>query len=228
MVDITHGIEKFDIRNGAFMLASVAPYFPKATIHLAVVDPGVGTTRRPIAIETEKSKFVGPDNGLMIMAAEEQKILRVHEITNTQFTLPNISRTFHGRDIFAPVAAHVAKGAKINHLGPKIADFIKPSFSTVSREGHNIIGEIIHVDGFGNIITNIRPQKIDNDYIQISFGSKHLDVKVSSTYADGISKEPIILMGSHGFLEIALNQGSAAKKFNVKIGKKIVLANLNN
>ena len=113
-IDVTHDVEKFNIREGAFMLASAAPYFPKGTVHLVVVDPGVGTERRAILIETKLGFFVGPDNGVLVLAAKNQGIKHIYQLTNPKFTLPNISGTFHGRDIFAPAAAHLDRGVKLS------------------------------------------------------------------------------------------------------------------
>jgi len=116
IVDVTHLVDKFNVRSGAFALASAAPHFPDGTVHVAVVDPTVGTQRRPIAIETKRGFFVGPDNGLLVLAAEAQSIMRIHEIDSRRFMLPHVSSTFHGRDIFAPAAAHLANGVAIESL----------------------------------------------------------------------------------------------------------------
>ena len=129
LIDITHEVEKFNIRMAAFMLASAAPYFPQGTVHLAVVDPGVGTQRRAILIQTKKSFFVGPDNGILILAAQNQGIEHVYQLTNPTFMLPKISSTFHGRDIFAPAAAHLDKGVQPSEFGPEIKDPINPEFA---------------------------------------------------------------------------------------------------
>ena len=155
LIDITHEVEKFNIRMAAFMLASAAPYFPQGTVHLAVVDPGVGTQRRAILMQTKKSFFVGPDNGILILAAQNQGIEHVYQLTNHTFMLPKISSTFHGRDIFAPAAAHLDKGVQPSEFGPEIKDLTKPEFASVKRANSSLIGEVMHIDGFGNIITNI-------------------------------------------------------------------------
>ena len=160
LIDITHEVEKFDVRMAAFILASAAPYFPQGTVHLAVVDPGVGTQRRAIIIQTKKSFFVGPDNGILILAAQNQGIEHVYQITNPTFMLPKISSTFHGRDIFAPAAAHLDKGVPPKEFGPEIKDLTKPEFASVKQTNGSLIGEVIHIDGFGNIITNITEKDI--------------------------------------------------------------------
>jgi S-adenosylmethionine hydrolase len=225
LIDITHDIEKFNIRMAAFMLASAAPYFPEGTVHLAVVDPGVGTQRRAILIQTKKGFFVGPDNGILILAAQSQGIEHVYQLTNPKFMLPKISSTFHGRDIFAPAAAHLEKGVKPIEFGPEINDPIKPGFAKVKRRNSSLIGEVMHIDGFGNIITNINEKLVQNyaKKVNVELPSISLILTVGKAYAQAKPKEPIVLIGSHGFMEIALNQGSAAEKFHAKAGDKIVL-----
>ncbi len=226
IVDITHEVEKFNIRMAAFMLASAAPYFPQDTAHLAVVDPGVGTQRRAILIQTKKSFFVGPDNGLLILAAQNQGIEHVYQLTNHTFMQAKISGTFHGRDIFAPAAAQLDKGVQPREFGPEIKDITKPEFVSVKQTGSSLIGEVMYIDGFGNIITNINEtdmvqspaEKVNVDLPDIS-----LKLTLGKTYAETKRKEPIALIGSHGFVEIALNQGNAAEKFQAKAGDKIVV-----
>ena len=178
----------------AFMLASAAPYFPQGTVHLAVVDPGVGSQRRAILIQTEKGFFVGPDNGILVLAAQNQGIEHIYHLTNPKFMLHKISSTFHGRDIFAPAAAHLDKG-------------VLPT-------------------GFGNIITNINETDMVQNHaklVKVELPDISLKLTFGKTYAEAKPKELIALIGSHGFLEIALNQGNAAEKFHVKTGDKIVV-----
>ena len=227
IVDVTHEIAKFNIRMGAFMLASAVPYFPKGSVHVAVVDPGVGTRRRPIVIQTQRSFFVGPDNGLLVLAAEKQGILRVHELTNPRFMLPKVSNTFHGRDIFAPAAAHLLNGVKPAEFGPEIREVAKPEFAEVTRKNNLLLGEALHVDGFGNIITNINEKEVAQSHVKgaltVELASYKLKLKLGKAYGEAEPQEPLALIGSHGFLEIALNQGSAAAKFETKPGDKIKL-----
>jgi len=226
IVDITHEVEKFNIRLAAFMLASAAPYFPQGTVHLAVVDPGVGTQRRAILIQAKKSFFVGPDNGILILAAQNQGIEHVYQLTNCTFMLAKISSTFHGRDIFAPAAAHLDKGMQPREFGSEIKDVTKPEFVSVKRAKCSLIGEVMHIDGFGNIITNINEtDMIQNHAEKVNIELPHISLKLilGKTYAETKPKEPTALIGSHGFVEIALNQGNAAEKFHVKAGDKIVV-----
>jgi S-adenosylmethionine hydrolase len=227
IVDVTHEVEKFNIRMGAYMLASAAPYFPEGTVHVAVVDPGVGTQRRQIIVQSKRNFFVGPDNGLLILAAEAQGIKRMYEITSRRLMLPHVSSTFHGRDIFAPAAAHLANGVPPEDFGPEITDAVKPGFTKVTRDKDTLAGEVLHVDGFGNIITNIRAKDLADfkeGMVQAEFSSHRLQLKVSRTYAEAKPQEALALIGSHNYLEIALNQGNAAAKFHAKAGDKITLS----
>jgi hypothetical protein len=224
LIDITHNVEKFNIRLASFMLASAAPYFPKGTVHLAVVDPGVGTERRPILVQTSKGFFVGPDNGVLMVAAQSQGIEHVHELLNPNLMVPQTSDTFHGRDIFAPAAAYLDKGVKPHEFGPEIKNPILPQFSIVEQINGVLACEVLHIDSFGNIVTNITEKSLPNSLIfNVKLSHVALKLKFGKTYAEVAPKEPIILVGSHGFVEIAINQGSAADKFKVNLGDKITV-----
>jgi S-adenosyl-L-methionine hydrolase (adenosine-forming) len=222
IIDITHGVEKFNIRIGAFMLASAAPYFLKGTVHLAVVDPGVGTERRAILVQTNQGFFVGPDNGILILAAQCQGIEHTYELTNPKFMLSKVSCTFHGRDVFAPAAAHLDIGVKPFEFGPEIRDLVVPEFASVKRKNGSLIGEVLHVDSFGNLITNISPREIaKSKRVNVKLQNLSQNLTFVKTYALAKPQQPLALIGSHGFLEIALNQGSAAAKFHAVAGDKI-------
>jgi S-adenosylmethionine hydrolase len=228
IVDITHEIEKFNIRTGAYVLASAVPYFPTGTIHVAVVDPGVGTRRRPMLIQTRQGFFVGPDNGLLILAAENQGIKCIHEITNPRLMLPRVSGTFHGRDVFAPAASHLANGVPPKEFGPEIRDAVKPEFTKVTLRKDALTGEVLHIDNFGNIITNISEKEIarirTKDMVNVELPNQKLKLKLCKAYAEAKPKKPLALIGSHNYLEIAINQGNAATKFKAKTGDKIKLS----
>jgi S-adenosyl-L-methionine hydrolase (adenosine-forming) len=227
IVDITHEIAKFDVRMGAYVLASAVPYFPKGAVHVAVIDPGVGTQRRPIIIQTKQSCFVGPDNGLLTLAAEKQGIRRINELANPRFTLPKVSNTFHGRDIFAPAAAHLLRGVKPEDFGPEIPEAVKPEFSKITRRNSTIIGEVLHVDGFGNIITNINEKEFVRSQlknaVRVELQAHKLKLKICKAYGEVEPNKSLAIIGSHGLLEIALNQDNAAEKFKVKIGDTITI-----
>jgi len=222
IIDITHNVEKFNIRMGAFILYSSIQYFPKGTVHVSVVDPGVGTERRGILLQTKKGFFVGPDNGVLVLAAQSQGIEHVYHITNNKLILPEVSTTFHGRDIFAAVAAHLDKDVPPSDFGPEINDTILPDFTSVKLRNGSYFGEVLHIDNFGNIITNINQKEISHSKrVNIKLRNLSLKLAFEKTYAKAKPKKPIALIGSHGFLEIALNQDSAAEKFNIKGGDKI-------
>ena len=228
MVDVTHEIEKFNVRAGAFVLASASTYFPKGTIHVAVVDPGVGTKRRCILVETGQGYFVGPDNGLLMLAAEKQGVKSIREVSSPKFMLPRVSSTFHGRDIFAPAAAHLANGTSLSDFGPEIHDAVKPEFAKVTRSKGMLIGEVLHVDGFGNVITNVNEQDITQlhagDWIIAKLPNCNLRLRFGKTYAEAKPKEALALIGSHGYVEFAVNQGNAAETFQTKAGDKVKLS----
>jgi S-adenosylmethionine hydrolase len=228
IVDITHEVKKFDIRMGAFMLACAAPYFPKGTIHVAVVDPDVGTKRRPLVMSTSQGIFVGPDNGVLVLAALKQDIIGAREITNPKLMLPNVSNTFHGRDVFAPAAAKLANDVPPNSFGPEISEVIKPDFSKVIFDNGALMGEVLHVDGFGNVITNIDARHLGRlhakDMINVKLRSSEMMLKLGKSYAEVNPKEALVLLGSQGYVEIAVNQGNAARKFKAKPGDKITLS----
>jgi S-adenosylmethionine hydrolase len=227
IVDVTHQIEKFNIRMGAYILASASPYFPEGTIHVAVIDPGVGTRRKAILIEAQKSFFVGPDNGVLALAAKNQGIEHVYEITNPKLMLPKISDTFHGRDIFAPAAAHLAKGTPPSEFGPEICKIVTPKFTKIIRRKDVVIGEVVHVDGFGNIITNFREKELESmeikGIINMKLKDTWLKLKLCRAYTEVEAQKPLAIIGSHNFLEISVNQGNAADTFKVKIGDKITI-----
>lgn len=222
LIDITHDVEKFNIRMGAFMLFSAASYFPKGTVHVSVVDPGVGTERRAILVQTKQGFFIGPDNGVLVLAAQSQNIEHIYYLTNDEFMLPQVSSTFHGRDVFASVAAHLDKGVKPSEFGPEINDAVIPDFTSVKRRRGSFIGEVLHIDNFGNVITNINQKEISHaKTVNVKLRNLSLKLTFGKTYAQAKLQNPIMLIGSHGFLEIALNQDSAAEKLHAKAGDKI-------
>jgi hypothetical protein len=227
IIDVSHEIEKFNIRMGVYVLASVSPYFPKGTIHVAIVDPGVGTTRRPIIIQTKHGYYVGPDNGLLTLAATKQGIEHIYRISNKRFMLPKISSTFHGRDIFAPAAAHLANGTLPEEFGPEISKIVTPEFAKIIRRNNTLVGEVIHIDDFGNIITNFGEKELElmnaKALVNVKLEGVKQKLKLCKSYADIKPKKPLAIIGSHNFLEISINQGDAAKHFKIKSGDKVTL-----
>jgi S-adenosylmethionine hydrolase len=225
IVDISHSVPRYDMLAGAFILMMNARYFPTGTVHIAVVDPGVGTKRRMIAIKAVSPDygthyFVGPDNGLLIPTASSMGEFKVYEITNKALFRKEISHTFHGRDIFAPMGAYISKGIDIVGAGKRIYDFVDMDFGEGLRTGGSLEGRVIFIDQFGNIVTNISSEIVDfvsGDILE--FQKK----KVIFQNSYGLFKvsEPLILIGSHGYLEIAINKGNAASYFNIKSGDNL-------
>jgi S-adenosylmethionine hydrolase len=225
IIDITHNIGKFNIQMGAFMLASAASYFPKGTVHVAVVDPGVGTKRRAIVIQTKQAILIGPDNGLLLLAAERQGILGIHELTNPKLRLPEISGTFHGRDVFAPAAAYIEKGVKLERFGPKVDEPVRPEFAQVKHAKDSTLCRVLHIDSFGNIITNVGKAEVPKtEALNVKMDDTQLKLKLKKTYGETKLNEPLALIGSHGFLEIALNRGNAAERYHAKVGMEIAVS----
>jgi S-adenosyl-L-methionine hydrolase (adenosine-forming) len=221
IVDVSHLMDKFSVRMGAFVLASAVPYFPKGTVHIAVVDPGVGTERRAIAIQTKLGFLVGPDNGVLMLAAQKQGIEHIYELSNPKFMLPQVSSTFHGRDIFAPAAAYLEKGAEPQEFGPEITDPVTPKFANVEAKNGALLGEVLHVDSFGNVVTNINPTELkDVKTIKVALHHVSLELPFSKAYGELQLREPLALVGSHGFLELALNRGSFSEKYRVNPGDR--------
>ncbi len=226
IVDISHSVPSHDIRAGAFILMITARYFPSNTVHIAVVDPGVGTKRRALAIRAESESgihyLIGPDNGLLIPAAKSFGDFKVYEITNKALFRKNISSTFHGRDIFVPVGAHISKGLNIIDVGRQIFDYVDLDFGKGIKKDDVVEGRVIFIDSFGNVVTNISKDSVDSqpgDILEI----QKIRVLFYKSYGFCKTGEPLALIGSHGFLEIALNRGNAALFFNKKQGDEIIV-----
>jgi hypothetical protein len=222
MIDLTHDIPPQDLYAARFNLLNAVSYFPQGTIHLVVVDPGVGTSRRGIAVATEFGVLVGPDNGVMSGVWQTASIRQAVELTNREYwRVPNPSTTFHGRDIFAPVAAHIARGVPLKKLGTPIspASLQHIDLPPVSRQGQVVKGVIQHIDHFGNGITNIPAGDVEGDSWRITVGQSTLPW--GATYGDVTSGQPLVLIGSHGWVEIAVNQGSAENMLQFKVGDSV-------
>ena len=227
IVDISHSVPRYDVRTGAFMLMISARYFSQGTVHIAVVDPGVGTQRRAITIKAESPDygthyFVGPDNGLLIPAARSIGEFEVYEITNNALFRKEISDIFHGRDIFAPAGAHISNGMEIGGAGKRIYDFVGMDFGEGKKTGDSLEGRVIFFDPFGNIVTNISSEIMDFGHGDVlEFQKKKVIFQISYGFCK--ESEPLMLIGSHGYLEIAINKGNAASYFNIKSGDIIVI-----
>jgi len=230
IIDISHSIDKFDIRMGAFVLASATRYFPKGTIHVAVVDPGVGTKRRALLVETKHAFYMGPDNGLLMLAAQREGIQHVYAITNPKLMLSHVSSTFHGRDVFAPAAAYLANGTSPTDFGSEISDYAIPRFARPLFKAEELMGEVLHTDDFGNIITNITSKDLEKirakpkSLLSIKMKNKSWKMRFCTAYGDVASKSVLALIGGHDFLEIAVNQGNASRRFKVKVGDAVAVS----
>ena len=224
IIDITHQIPPQNIAAGRFCLMNAYPHFPQGTVHVAVVDPGVGGKRRAIAIELASGFLVGPDNGLLSGVLWEHEAIAVIELTNQNYWYTsNPSNTFHGRDIFAPVGAHLASGVAIQELGTQInpATLVKLDLAECTYQCDRILGCIQYIDHFGNLVTNIPGSSVlgKNWYVQV--GDRF--ISNSLTYADRKIGEVIALIGSHNWVEIAVNSGSAQLQLQMELGSEIVV-----
>lgn len=220
LVDLSHGVDPQDIRAGAFILAEAAAYFPPGTIHLGVVDPGVGSGRRGLAARCRGHYWVGPDNGLFHLIFKHAPDLVMVSLENPAYFRPRVSATFHGRDIFAPVAAHLSLGVDLDRCGPRITDPVCLNFPDRGFSPEAIRGEIVYVDRFGNLVSNI-PAREASRLAERGWGltAGPLSLRgLARTYADGAPGEFLALEGSHGFLEIACAMDNAARRLNAGVG----------
>ncbi len=226
LVDITHGLSHHRLPEAAFKLATIAGYFPKGTIHLVVVDPGVGGARRPILIKTKAHYWVGPDNGLFTQILRAFPDFRVFHLTNPKYFLNPVSHTFHGRDIFAPAAAHLSRGLPMTAFGKPLSDPVLLNLPEPAVKNNVLIGQVVYADRFGNLITNlsqalVKPRSNPAEII-IGIGSNRLQ-GLRESYAQAKPGELLALFGSSGYLEIACNLGSAAKTVGYEEGKRMVI-----
>jgi S-adenosylmethionine hydrolase len=222
-------IEEFDVRMGAFVLASAAPYFPEGAINVAVVDPGVGTKRRALLVQTNSAFYIGPDNGILMLAAKKNQIRHAFVLSDPEFMLPRISATFHGRDVFAPAAAYLASGVNPEKFGPEIEDYVVPSFVQPELRAKDLASEILHIDNFGNVISNVSIDDLKKAGIKVGerLAIRHKSdcfyANVVKAYGDVERGSLLTLIGSHGFLEIAMNQDNASQKLRMKTSDALII-----
>jgi S-adenosyl-L-methionine hydrolase (adenosine-forming) len=225
LVDITHEIAAQDIRSAGFNLRACYRDFLVGTIFVAVVDPGVGSDRRAILVETGDYFFIAPDNGLLSFVFDAGEDFRVFELTNPQFFAREISATFHGRDVFAPVAAHLSKGVKADEFGPEIADFVRFDENRPRVVGEDESeAEIIAIDRFGNLITNLEREDLAADFA-IEIGATRIE-RLQNYFAENAPGELFMIWGSAGFLELVAFRASAAEILQAAIGQKITVKRL--
>lgn len=223
IVDISHEIAPQDIEHAAFVVKAAAPYFPKGTVHTVVVDPGVGTERLILAVRTEECLFLAPNNGVLKYIFEGHPEAEVFNVTHSEYFRERVSRTFHGRDIFAPVAARLSRGLPPEKLGEPFAEFERGSVSRPVRLPGRITGEIIAFDRYGNGITNIPVDWIeDPDAVRVLAGGREFE-GMSRSYLDAAAGEPLALAGSADALEISVNRGNAKAALSLKLGDAVTV-----
>lgn len=217
IVDVCHAVQAFDVLDGALTIAQAYSYFPNGTVHLVVVDPGVGTARRPILLSTGRHYFVAPDNGVLSLVYAREERLQVRHIDAAHYYRQPVSNTFHARDIFSPVAAYLAKGVEVAKFGEEITDFVRFNApKPKAAEANTLRGVILKVDRFGNMITNFTPQDVPALFqtnppaFKILVGKREI-TEIHANYAEGAPNEVFGILGSMGYLEIAANRAAAAQ-----------------
>jgi S-adenosylmethionine hydrolase len=222
LVDLSHDIPPQDVREAIYVLDGAAPYFPAGTVHLAVVDPGVGSERRALVVRTGRACYVGPDNGLFTRPLAEPGV-QAWELDRPEFWRPQVSSTFHGRDIFAPVAAHLANGVPAAEMGHAIADPVRLAVAGPARAADGAIrGQVVHVDRFGNLITDVPTSWVAGEGWRCGIGGETI-MGLSGTYAAADPGALLMLIGSGGTLEIAERNGNAARRLGVVVGEEVCL-----
>jgi len=228
VIDLTHAITPGDVRAGAFALLAGCRYFPPGAIHVVVVDPGVGSSRRVLCVRTREATFLAPDNGVLSWVLGRDAPVEIRAVENRTFFLEHVSHTFHGRDVFAPVAAHLSLGVEPEELGPEIPpdDIARMPFPQPERpDARTLRGEILTIDRFGNCISNIGAEEVtkaDPPSVQVEAASLCLS-GLHTSYADAAAGTPLAIIGSAGFVEIAVSGASAARRFGLKVGDTVTL-----
>ncbi len=222
LIDVSHSVPAQDIMAGAWVVKNSSFLYPQGTIHVCVIDPGVGTDRKPLLVEAGGHYFIGPDNGLFSLIAEDRP-WKAWEISNPDLMASEVSGTFHGRDIFAPAAAHLSKGVKPEEFGSAVADIKTYRWAAPISDSQGIQGWVVHIDRYGNLITNIPKTLISNgtySSLNIYAGTTKLK-EIHHTYQNVQTGDPLALFGSSGMLEISVNQGSAEELLNVHKGAPV-------
>lgn len=226
LVDISHAIGPQNIREGAVVLADATPRFPAGTIHIAVVDPGVGTSRRIVYAELGEQRYLAPDNGLLSPLASRHEPKRIAALENANYWLPQPSRTFQGRDILAPVAAHLAAGLDPKQLGPPRDAIVMLNWPQPKKSASSVAGEILYIDSFGNLITNMGQRDVqalgDPASLVVDCGGRKIR-GIVPTYGAALNGEFVALFDSQGRLEVAVVGGSAARELQAQVGEAVVV-----
>lgn len=227
IIDLSHGIASHDIREAAFTVGMNYKFFPERTVHVVVVDPGVGSRRRPLLVVTERQYFIGPDNGVFsYVYQQEARTLQVIHITADHYFLKSKSPTFQGRDVFAPVAASLAGGTNILNFGEVITDYLSIDVPMPAVGTGVVRGEIIHIDKFGNAMTNVSQKEVDelvrqNPGVLLKVLLSGREVPVKMYYGEALDKELHCVINSSEYIEFFVNRGSAASLFNISIGDAV-------
>jgi len=226
-VDITHSVLAHDILDGALTISQAYKYFPSKTIHVVVVDPGVGTTRRPILVAGDTHYFVAPDNGVLSAIYDQSESLYVWNVLSEHYFRQPVSNTFHGRDIFAPVAAWLSKSWATASFGEEITDFVRFAIPKPKTAGNAVKGIVLRTDNFGNLITNLRAEDVPalvapDAKFTIRVGNATVK-KIIPTFAQGTAAEPFAIIGSSGYIEICVNKGNAAKTIGAGRGAEVTV-----
>ena len=229
LVDITNAVQSFDILDGALAISQAYSYFPKDTVHLVVVDPGVGGPRRPIIAHIGQYLFVAPDNGVLSLVYEREERVSVRHITSEHYFHHPISNTFHGRDVFAPVAAYLSKGVDASKFGEEVTDFVRFAAPKPKATAANAWkGIVLKTDKFGNLITNIMPKDIPQIFdgpssgFKITVGKAEV-TRLCASYGEGPQGELFAILGSTGFLEISANKGAASRLAGADKGTEVAV-----
>ena len=227
IVDITHDVAPYDVLDGALAIASAYPYFPARTVHVVIVDPGVGTERRPLLVNAEPQYFIAPDNGVLSLVYEQHENLVVRHVTAEHYFQQPVSKTFHGRDIFAPVAAWLTKGWQTASMGEEISDYKRFALPKPKAAESATQGAVLRVDHFGNLLTNFRPTDLPDGALKsgtlkMQVNGKEVN-RLVETFAQGEPGEPVAIVGSSGFIEIAVNKGNAARVVGAGRGAAVVV-----
>ncbi len=227
LVDINHGVVPYDVLDGALAIGAAYRYFPPRTIHLVVVDPGVGTPRRPILVSGDLHFFVAPDNGVLSLVYEKESSVSVRHVTSEHYFLNPVSHTFHGRDVFAPVAGWLSKTWQTPSFGEEISDYVRFSLPKPKPAGAVVKGVVLRVDRFGNLMTNFAPEDLPPEMrtggkFTLRVGNREVR-QLLQNYAQGHSAEPFAILGSSGFLEISVNRGDAARALEVQRGAEVTI-----
>jgi len=227
IVDISNAVHSFDVLDGALTIAQVYSYFPSDTVHLVVVDPGVGTTRRPLLVTTERHLFLGPDNGVLSLVFEREERVSVRHVTAEHYFLQPVSSTFHGRDVFAATAGWLSKGVEVTKFGDEITDFVRFTAPKPKAINEKLLkGVVLKADRFGNLITNFTPKEVPALFqpepppFKILVGKMEI-TRMRTAYAQGAAGEVFGILGSTGFLEIAANRASAARSVGADKGSDV-------